>query len=89
MKTYDLTPLKSNDVEYGEAVESVVEYYRGDWDDEIHDSYMRYVKQVQEQSQKIHVIRCKAETLKKEVEGLNVEELKQIADSLCREADSV
>lgn len=89
MKTYDLTPLKNNDVEYGKVIESVSEHYKGDWDDKIHDSYLRYVKQVQEQSQKVHYIRCKAETLEKEVEGLKLDELQKRVESLCREANSV
>lgn len=89
MKIYDLTPVRNNDVEYKKAAEAVAEHYKGAWDDKIHDSYLRYVKQIQEQSHKVHMIRCKAETLEKEVEGLKIEEQQKKAEGLCREADSI
>ncbi|MCI8663049.1 MAG: hypothetical protein HFG69_07315 [Hungatella sp.] len=89
MKTYDFTPLKNNDTEYQKITDSVSERYKGDWDDRIHDSYLRYVKQTEELSLKVHIIRCKAETLEKEAEGLKIEELQRKADSLCREADAI
>ena len=89
MKIYDLTPLKNNDEEYRKLKELVSERYKDDWDDKVHDSYLIYVKQVQEQLQKLHVIRCKADILEKEAENLNVEELQKRAENLCREADSI
>lgn len=89
MRTIDLSSLKNNDSEYEKLIDSATDSYKGDWDDQIHDSYLRYLKQIQEQSRTIHVIRCKAETLEKEAEGLKIEEVRRKADSLCREADSV
>ena len=89
MKTVDLTPLKSIDTEYERSSDTVSENYKGDWDDKIHNSYLMYLKQIQENSRKIHVIRCKAETLVKEAEGLKIDELKRRGEALCREADSV
>ena len=89
MKVVDLAPLKSIDTEYEKVYDTVSENYKGDWDDKIHDSYLRYLKQVHENSRKIHVIRCKAETLEKELYGLRVDELKKMSEILCREADSV
>ena len=89
MKNIDFTPLIQNDIEYQILVQSVCESYKGDWDDKIHDSYLRYVNQVQEQSQMVHEIRCKAEILQKEVEELQIEEIHKTANSLCKEAYSV
>ncbi len=89
MKNCDLTPLKSIDTEYEKASDTVSEYYKGEWDDKIHDSFLIYLKQIQENSRKIHVIRCKTETLEKEVEELKIEELKRQCENLCKEADSV
>ena len=89
MTTYDFAPLIKNDIEYGKMVETVTRCYKKDWDDKIHDSYLRYVKQVQENFRKIHSIRCKAETLEKEAYDLKTKELQTIAEHLCTEADSI
>ncbi len=89
MKSIDLAPLKGNDVEYEEVTNTASENYKGDWDDKIHDSYLKYLAQIQENSRKIHMIRCKAETLEKEAEGLMIDELIKRGEALCREADSV
>lgn len=89
MKTINLAPLKSNDAEYRKLSDTVSNQYKGGWDDKIHESYLRYLKQVQENSRKLHVIRCKAEILEKEIEAFKIDELKKRAEALCREADSV
>ena len=89
MKQYDLTPLKDNDNEYAKLSGSVESDYKGSWDDKVHDSYARYVKHVQENSRRVHVIRCKAETVEKELDGLKVDEIISRSSQLCREADSI
>lgn len=89
MKTYDLTPLKRNDEEYAKMAKDVSKLYKCDWDDKVHDSYLEYVNQVQEYSEKLHVIRCKAEMLVKEIEDMIIEEMTKSAQSLCREADLI
>ena len=89
MKAYDFTPLKTNDVEYQNLVASVTEHYIGDWDDRIHESYMKYLKQVAEHSSKVNDIKCKIEAMEKEVCGFKTEELQIRAESLCREADAI
>ncbi len=89
MKTVDLTPLKGNDSEYENLAVSVTERYKCEWDDAVHDSYGLFVKQVQERTRQIRAIRCKAEELAKEAEGLKIEELNCKTEALCREAESV
>lgn len=89
MRTVDLTPLKDNDTQYEKIVVELADRFKCEWDDSIHDSYDLYVRQLQEHSQEVRAIRCKAETLEKEAEELKVDELKKKADVLCREADSV
>lgn len=89
MKTVDLTPLKNNDVEYEQVAASVSEKYTCEWDDAVHDSYSVYVKQVEERNRSIRAIRCKAEALVKEAEGLKPDELIKKAALLCREAGSI
>ena len=85
----DLTPLKNNEMEYEKLMVSVLERYRCDWDDAVHDSYAAYVKQTEERSRSIREIRCKAEKIVKEIESLKIDELISKAEILCREAESV
>jgi len=89
MKTVDLSPLKTNDTEFERLASSVEERFKCEWDDVVHDSYGLYVKQVQERARAIRTIRCKAETLVKEIEGLKVDELIKKAEYLCKEANTV
>ncbi len=86
--TVDLTPLKNNDSEYEKLVATIVECFKCEWDDAVHDSYASYVKQVQERSRQLRGIRCKAEELAKEAENLNIEGLNEKTQNLCEEADS-
>ncbi len=89
MKTVDLTPLKANDSEYEDLANMIADRYECQWDDDVHESYGQYVKQAQENSRAIHVIRCKSETLLEEIEGLNVDEMVQKTEALCEESEAV
>ncbi len=89
MKQYDLASLKDNDVEYGKLVDTVELNYKCAWDDKVHDSFLRYVKQVQDYARRVHIIRCKAETLVKELDDLKIDEMRTASDRVCREADSI
>ena len=83
MKTVNLSMLKANDSEYEELVKKVEQKYECEWDDAVHESYQLYVQQVQEYGSKIHIIRCKAESLAEEIAGLNVDGMIQRAEALC------
>ena len=89
MKTVDLAPLKEIDIQYEHVVTMLEERFKCEWDDAIHESYGKYVNQLRESSKEIKTIRCKAETLEKEVIELKIEELSGKAERLCREADAV
>ena len=89
MKEINLTPLKEIDVQYEKITEMLDAKYQCDWDDAIHESYGRYVVQLQEMAKDVKAIRCKVETLQKEVEELRIDDLMGNPDSLCREADTV
>lgn len=89
MKTVDISPLKDNDVEYGKLVSAVADKYKCEWDDTVHDSYGRYLSQIQENSRSVHTIRCKAEMIVQEMTNLKVDQISARVSSLCREADSI
>ena len=89
MKTIDLTPIKQNDDEYSALADQLSQKYQCDWDDQVHESYGKYVAEVHQYSDSIRNIRCKAETLEKELSMLQVEEMIRLGDSLCKEAASL
>ena len=89
MTIADLTPLKNNDIEYEQLAANVSERYKCDWDDAVHDSYGVFVKQSNERRESIREIRLKAETLVKEVEGFDIDELARKGMILCREAERI
>ena len=89
MKTVDLTSLKANDTEYEELIRTVAEKYECEWNDEVHDSYELYIRQIQEYSRTIHMIRCKAEVIVEEIEDLNYDEMIHTAESLCEVSATV
>lgn len=85
----DITPIKELDTQYSQNVNETKTQFSCDWDDTVHDSYALLVKQLLESAEAVKNVRCKAETLQKEIEGLDVDELKEKADALCEEAESV
>lgn len=89
MEEYTFSSLFNMDSGYARLVESIVEKYKCDWDDIIHDSFFLYVEKVQENSLRTHEIRCNAETLGKEVEELRIDEKIRQAEDLCKEVASL
>lgn len=89
MRAIDLSPLKNNDAEFQKITTAISEKFKCDWDDSIHDSYGKYVSFSQQCSQDVRAIRCKAESITTEVEALEIENLKNRAAGLCKEADVV
>ena len=85
----DLTRLINNDTRFKEETNKVEERYRCDWDDVVHDSYLRYVRQQKERAESIHSIRCKAESIVKEVEELKINDMLAKAKALCEETSSL
>ena len=87
MKAPDLTSLQKVDTEYRELSAAITESYRGDWDDSVHRSYNRYVKNVEQNSNRIHAVNRQSRQIIKAVASLNVERLSKRADELQREAE--
>ena len=89
MKQFDLILLKEIDAEFNTITENVEVEYKGEWDDKIHDSYLRYVKQVQDQSRCIHKIKSQIEEIMEEAQKLDIDDMKRMVDNLCGEAAAV
>ena len=85
----DITAIKENDTQYSQNVHETEDRYKCEWDDSIHGTYGVLVKQLLENAEKVKNVRCKAETLQKEIEGLDIDGLKEKADTLCKEAEAI
>ncbi len=89
MKSVDLSPLNKNDTEFQKTVTELSGKYRCDWNDSVHDSFLPFVRTMEDHSQSLHRISSKAETILSDVEQINMDELCSSADNLVSEADSV
>lgn len=89
MEIFDVNSLINIDAEYKKRVDSAIGKYKGEWNDNIHVSYQLYIRRIQEHSQNIHSIKCRIEELKAEIEDLNINDIINEADNLCREAESI
>lgn len=89
MKALDLTSIRDVDIQYEKIVNAVEERFKGEWDDSVHESYGRYIHQLQEMARQVKTIRCKVETIEKEAEDLKTDEIAKSADDLCKEADAI
>lgn len=89
MTEFDWSPLIKNDADYRMLSEAVSDYYRGDWDDEIHDSFHDYVREVQRQSNQLHRICLSAQKMGDEMEALNIEVLEKTTETLWMEEEEI
>ncbi len=89
MKLPDISPLKGNEEGFFKNVSDIEEHYKCEWDDPVHDSYHRYVKDNQEYARMISRIRSHAEDIVYYIDKLGIDEFRQQAERLCREADEV
>ena len=84
-----INSILNADIEYEKLSVSLTERFKGAWNDSVHNSFLGYVNLVQDHSQRIHSIRCKAESLEKEVEELRIDETIKMTENLCQEAETV
>ena len=89
MNVPDLSSLQKVDTEYWEFSIEIKKSYRGDWDDAVHRSYDRFVKNVEQNAAGIRAINGQARQIIKTAASLGVERLSKHADELYREADSI
>lgn len=89
MMEIDLTPLMEMDTQYEQIILDVVNHFQCDWDDKVHDSYGRLVKQFREYEKQVKAVRLEADKAKHEVEALRINEIDSKTDALCEEARSV
>ena len=85
----DLSKIKRCDSEYNKLLSDLSNSYDCNWNDPIHDSYLNYLKQIQDIHNEIHSINYDMNVLNKELEDLHIDEVKNETDNLCREADSI
>ena len=89
MKHFDLSSLLKIDREYNKLAIDLTKSWNCDWSDAVHESYREYIKTVNGIAEDVHTIRSKSETMQKEIDQLNVQDLCKKSDALCLEAKSV
>ena len=89
MNAPELASLQQVDTGYRELSVAIKESYRGDWDDDVHRSYGRYVKNVEQNAVRIHTVNRQAKQLIKTATSLGVERLSKHADELHRRAETI
>lgn len=89
MKNVDLSPLVSCEATYERASTNVSEKYNCAWDDAVHDSFWRFVRQVKEDGLKLHDTRTATELLEKAVDAHNVDALQSKSLALVKEAEAL
>ena len=89
MKTVDLSLLSQTENSYKEALLSLKEKYKCNWDDEIHDSFSVFISQIEENVNNIHLAVSEIDLVKHSVHDINTEDLCKTAESVYREAESV
>ena len=89
MRNFDLSPLIQNDIQYEKIVSGIANSYKCDWDDAVHDSYGKYVEQMQTMSKELKIIRTNAEVLVKEIVELKTEEYTMKSNELSEEVNAI
>lgn len=89
MELPDLSLLNEIDTEYRDLVVSLNESYRGNWDDYVHDSYMQYVKIIQNNSERFHNVYLNTKQIVYDTTTLNVEKYCDQAKTLSKEVGTI
>ena len=86
IQSINIDRILRNDMEFAEISYNIENRYRCDWDDEIHDSFGRYVQAQKKASEDLHDIRESLYRMQIEVESMKIEALLAEIDDICLEA---
>ena len=89
MPNVTLNPLIDNDNEYQGITDKIEKNYRCDWDDPVHDSYLPFIKKMNDNSKKLHGVRKEAERIVDDIDKIKVSEIVNTAKSLYRKAELI
>ena len=89
MNTMDFSPLSENEKEYRAYCDEVRQRYSCAWDDTIHQSFRRYLGELEEYSQKLHDLSSEADKISGDVIKLSADMLCSRASDLATKADSI
>lgn len=84
-----ISPVTKMDDRFSEISREIESNYKCDWNDNVHESYRKYVMSIQDFKEKIHSIKCKTEMIDSEIQNLNIDNIERESRTLCREADSI
>ena len=85
----DLAELAANEREYLKVVATIEQRYKCRWEDELHDSFRRYVDQEIEMSEGVQGIRTGAEEIDRNIDDLDIDGLLRHSEEISREAETI
>lgn len=89
MKNVDLSSLIECDNKYEKMCLTLAGKFKSEWDDEVHESFHRFVVQIHDNGRRLHSARTTAELISKAVDSLDIDEVIKKAQQLMREAKSL
>lgn len=85
----NITPLLNNDKEFRNQVDELSRMYHSSWNDDVHESYCDYLKQMNSYSEDLHHDTQTIVAIHDEIQNKNFEELDRRISSLCAEVNSI
>lgn len=89
MNPIDLSPLVTADNAFDKAIIGIHCSYKTAWDDTVHDSFQRFIFQMDECGRRLHQIRISAELLEKGLIKSNVQVITRQSQRLMQEAEDI
>ncbi len=89
MTAFDFSVLEKIDSDYRNLIKNAKDSFNCAWDDEIHDSYSKYLLALEEYGQVVHDICNQAKKLANDLDNLKIDVQIERAVILCQEADAI
>lgn len=87
MKEINISALKDSDLKFSELMSELKRNYHRSWNDDVHESFVKYIDQVEQYAADLHRIRCTMETTVDEVENLKFDAMILDAERICKEVE--
>ena len=89
MREINISSIVNLDSQYQTIVDTTRTKYSCEWDDAVHDSFKRYVDEIQQYSEELRNIRKNTEINMQKIDELQIDNLVSKSDELCSEVDGL